>query len=644
MNATRKVIGIDFGSSQSSVAIMEIGTTDPPELFTFDDSSVGEPMQTVLLLDENDETPIAIGNKVKAQADATSPIGCKFVSDFKRQLGTGGTEGKNAERYAEWFLKELKEQIERHEARELSSKRYATCIACPAGWNDEQVQLLRKLVEDAGFPSDPTRGVYVLEEPVAALRAHPINYGANPEYFLVMDFGGGTLDICVVETDIGGQAPIVKGKGGDPMLGGRDFDLLLIHHLELVHKEKGLNYASLSSFDQYKLDAQIRDAKRFLSDNFVGRKDQDSVSARVKWPNCGEVSLTLSPGEFKNMVRTKTIDRRIHGRKDGDSVSARGKRPNCGEVSSTLSPREAKNTVKAKTIDERIRSSIREAIIDSGVPLDKITRAVLTGGSALWFFVRDIVCEECQLVNDEKTVVVSKTPFTDVAMGCALSTGRIGGADGRDGLWVKWRFDGETHWHGPKELLRTGRKQAEPGIKHQHLCVVPKSRLLQPYRVELLFLEGEEGGLLPYKEGVKSRAMVDFYARSNHPILKRPMDTLNVIRGRLNQLDLTFQDTYHCFLHCREYPNRTVDFKLELRDWAESKGADTSFSWDDDNLIDVELGKLSRCGCFGKGLRKSVPLKSVELAPPDLDEASALPSGRSFLKRLRLPKFHRKAE
>ena len=65
MNEKRKVIGIDFGSSQSSIAIMEIGVDTSPSLFNFEESAVGEPMQTVLLLDSGDEHTIAVGNKVK---------------------------------------------------------------------------------------------------------------------------------------------------------------------------------------------------------------------------------------------------------------------------------------------------------------------------------------------------------------------------------------------------------------------------------------------------------------------------------------------------------------------------------------------------------------------------------------------------
>ncbi|MBQ1511169.1 MAG: hypothetical protein IIZ54_09850, partial [Selenomonadaceae bacterium] len=139
-----------------------------------------------------------------------------------------------------------------------------------------------------------------------------------------------------------------------------------------------------------------------------------------------------------------------------------------------------------------------------------------------------------------------------------MSKGRMEGLNGRSGLWVKWRFEGESDWHGPKELLKNGRKPPEsPSISHQHLGRITQSRLLKPYRIELSFWEGEEGEMLTsYKEGkrrggLESMAMVDFYARSNHPNLRWPMDVINMIRNRRDLIDLSFQDAYECFLHCK---------------------------------------------------------------------------------------------
>ena len=282
MNEKRKVIGIDFGSSQSSIAVMEIGVGTDPSLFDFEYSAAGEPMQTVLLLDSGDDHTIAVGNKVKGFEESSSCSGGKFISDFKRLLGTDLPGAKNAERYTLEFLREMARQVEERESRSLTAAKYVTCIACPAAWSEKQVEMLKSLVTEAGFPADPTRGVYVLREPVAALRSHMIHFKNKPENILVMDFGGGTLDVCVIETDICGQDPDVVGIAGDACLGGRDFDLMLIEYLQSQNKDRGLDYSSLSSWERFRLDRRIRDVKQIFSEKLSSERSCKQVTVPLK--------------------------------------------------------------------------------------------------------------------------------------------------------------------------------------------------------------------------------------------------------------------------------------------------------------------------------------------------------------------------
>ena len=83
----RKVIGIDFGSSQSSIAIMDIGSTSVPELLNVGGGRGGVTIPTLLALDPNDDSVIAYGNNVRKhyREDKGNVI---FVSNFKRSLGT----------------------------------------------------------------------------------------------------------------------------------------------------------------------------------------------------------------------------------------------------------------------------------------------------------------------------------------------------------------------------------------------------------------------------------------------------------------------------------------------------------------------------------------------------------------------------
>lgn len=531
---------------------------------------------------------MAVGNAVKGYADSHDCTGSKFVSDFKRNLGTDAS--KPAESYTKTFLETLEKQLEAHESRALTPDRYATCIACPAAWSETQVDLLKEIVEKAGFPKDPSRGIYVLREPVAAMRSHLIHYGKTPENFLVMDFGGGTLDVCVVETDIGGQDPIVLGMAGDSTLGGRDFDLLLLKHMEVVFKEQNLDYERLSSWDKFRLDAQIRDAKRTFSDNFINDDGRNALTITVNWPGAGNLQFSLTKDVFRHLVAERGIE-------------------------------------------DRIRKCVRAAIADSGISPKKINRAILTGGSSRWFFVRDIVREECELSDDRDRIIVSQTPFTDVAIGCAMSKARTGETPEREGLWVKWRFDGDRNWSLPKNLLRHGRATADSEIRHQHLCEVPESRFWKPFRIEVSFWEGDdEWQNQPYRDG--KHAVVDFHARSNHPLLKRPRDIFNAMRGRPDLIDRDFRDVYQCFLHCREWPSGGASFKLEIRDQRTGK-LHKEFNWDSPLLIDIEPGKLSRKGLLSS--RKSVPWE-------EKPESTPSPRRTSLLAKLKMPGWMRKSK
>ena len=151
MNEKRKVIGIDFGSSQSSIAIMDIGSNIQPELLNVGGGRNGQTMPTVLALDKNDDTLRAAGNEVRLRYREVADSSCKLVSDFKRYLGSSPDSAdtseiadlrKHAEIYAKTFLREMARVVERrfNVAREaLSSEDFATCVAHPASWSDDRV-------------------------------------------------------------------------------------------------------------------------------------------------------------------------------------------------------------------------------------------------------------------------------------------------------------------------------------------------------------------------------------------------------------------------------------------------------------------------------------------------------------------------
>ena len=121
MNETRKVIGIDFGSTQSSIAIMEIGSNIKPELLNVGGGRNGQTLPTILALDKNDDTLRAAGNDVRQRYKEVADSSCKLVSDFKRYLGSApdssdspevAEKRRDAEKYAKVFLREMAKIVE----------------------------------------------------------------------------------------------------------------------------------------------------------------------------------------------------------------------------------------------------------------------------------------------------------------------------------------------------------------------------------------------------------------------------------------------------------------------------------------------------------------------------------------------------
>ena len=163
----RQVIGVDFGSSQSSIAVLSIGDTGIPELMNFGGGLGGYSEPTLLALDENDGSLIACGQLVKKKfRDANE--GIVFASNFKRYLGNG----RDADIYCRKYIAFLGEWIRKNfSVNELSSNDYVTCFAYPATWSNEKVEKLRQYAVEAGFPEDEENGIYVFPEPVAAMHA-----------------------------------------------------------------------------------------------------------------------------------------------------------------------------------------------------------------------------------------------------------------------------------------------------------------------------------------------------------------------------------------------------------------------------------------------------------------------------------------
>ncbi len=532
MNEKRKVIGIDFGSTQSSIAIMEIGSNIQPGLLNVGGGRNGQTMPTILALDKNDDTLRAAGNDVRQRYKEVADSSCKLVSDFKRYLGSApdssdspevAEKRRDAEKYAKVFLREMAKIVEKRlgfKREELSPDDFATCVAYPASWSDDQVRLLKKLVKEAGFPVDPDRGVYSLPEPVAAVHALRMGdglgfrFGEKPEHFMVIDFGGGTLDVCVIQTDILGRAPKIVSTAGDPELGGREFDDM-IERIFFRNNGDRIPKDSLSPSERFELRDRIKEAKEAASDHFS--KGEDHTHS-FQLPS-GQFELHLYRNEFANMV-------------------------------------------KDAGILDKIRACIHDALDQAGIETDQITKVVLTGGSSRWFFLREIVAKEFALGGER--IFLTETPFTDVATGCAVSIGLSDQAPKKDGIWVRFRLSEKEPWSEAKCLLAPGRNDSREKTGVQYLCTIPKTRYLHSWRIHLSWWHGFEKDAL---EQIGSEAVIDAFTRSNIPFASRLRNMNAALHGRpTDRLD----DEYKVYLQYQEDAAGVCTYRFEIADHAAS--------------------------------------------------------------------------
>ena len=536
----RKVIGIDFGSSQSSIAIMNIGSTSRPELLNLGGGRNGETMPTILALDENDDSVRAVGNAVREKYRGDDAMGLKYVSDFKRYFG--GTEveesdppdvvdaKRNADKYARLYLAEMLQYLKEHfNVDTLDPSDYETCIAYPATWaEDSRVERLKQLVKDVGFPCSEDYGIRSIPEPVAAMQSLRVQdmlkfkFGNRPEYFMVIDFGGGTLDICIVKTDILGRKPTIISTSGNPALGGRDFDDILMKFFFRNNQDK-IDRSKLTAADMRELRDKIKEAKESFSANF---KDSEYQTQTLHLPR-GQYDLALARQEFYN-------------------------------------------TCEDAGIFEKIKCCIREAMEKAGLTVDKISKVVLTGGSSKWPFVRKMVAEEFALGGD--MIFLTETPFTDVANGCAIDIALPDGPPEKPGRWVKWKLLGDESWHEAKCLVEPSAGGVDGRSERQFLGKITGTKYLSSYTICLSWYRGfTKDDLRPdvpeIKEGKSdpfaNEARICVFTRGNMPCFDKVRKAVRALSGEATE---ALEDSYDFYLTYHVSAGGACTYQFEILD------------------------------------------------------------------------------
>ncbi len=380
-----KVIGIDLGTTNSCVAIMDgsqprviensEGARTTPSIVAFTESErlVGQPAKRQAVTNP-DNTLFAIKRLIGRRFD--DPLTKKDMEIVPYDI----VKGKNGDAWVEaggdeyspsqisaFILQKMKETAEGYLGETVTQ----AVVTVPAYFNDAQRQATKDAGEIAGLEV-----LRIINEPTAAALA----YGMDKEdgkTIAVYDLGGGTFDVSILE--IGDGVFEVKSTNGDTFLGGEDFDNAIVEHLAEAFQKKENMDLKADKLALQRLKEAAEKAKIELSSSATTEVNLPFITARMEGGASTPLHLveTISRADLEKLVGS-LIDR-------------------------TLDP-------------------CKKALKDAGVSKDEIDEVILVGGMTRMPKVREVV--EKFFEAKPHTGV---NPDEVVAMGAAIQAGVLQG-------------------------------------------------------------------------------------------------------------------------------------------------------------------------------------------------------------------------
>ncbi|WP_440960619.1 molecular chaperone DnaK [Paenibacillus nitricinens] len=322
-----KVIGIDLGTTNSCVAVMEGG-----EAVVIPNPEGARTTPSVVGFKKDGER--IVGETAKRQA-ITNPD--RTISSIKRHIGTNHKESIDGKEYSPqeisaMILQKLKSDAEAYLGQTVTQ----AVITVPAYFNDSQRQATKDAGKIAGLEV-----LRIVNEPTAAALAYGLEKSED-QTILVYDLGGGTFDVSILE--LGDGFFEVKATSGDNKLGGDDFDQVVMDYLvSEFKKEQGIDLSKDKSAVQRLKDAAEK-AKKELSGVLTTTVSLPFITVVDGVPQHLEINLTRA--KFDELTT--------------------------GLVERTLGP-------------------TRQALSDAGMTPADLTRIVLVGGSTRIPAVQDAI-------------------------------------------------------------------------------------------------------------------------------------------------------------------------------------------------------------------------------------------------------------
>ena len=278
-----KIIGIDLGTTNSCVAVMEGGE---PTVITNAEGSRTTP--SVVACKKDGER--LVGDNAKRQA-VTNADGT--VSSIKRHMGSDYKVTIEGKEYTPPAISAMVLQKQKADAEAyLGEKVTEAVITVPAYFNDAQRQATKDAGKIAGL--DVKR---IINEPTAAALAYGLD-NEGEQKIMVYDLGGGTFDVSII--DIGDGVIEVLATSGDNKLGGDDFDKKIMDYMVEDFKSKTGIDLNTDKMAMERVKAEAEDAKKKLSSASQVDINLPYITANEQGPQ--HLNMTITKAKFDELT------------------------------------------------------------------------------------------------------------------------------------------------------------------------------------------------------------------------------------------------------------------------------------------------------------------------------------------------------
>jgi len=355
-----RIIGIDLGTSNSAAAIIQGGK---PTIIPAAEGQTahGKAFPSVVAFPK-DGSAMLVGTPAVNQAVANPE---NTITKAKRQMGTDHiykVEGKEykPQQISAFILQKIKKDAEAFTGDKITK----AVITVPAYFDDNQRQATKDAGTIAGLNVER-----IINEPTAAALAFGLDKAKQDMKILVFDFGGGTLDVTIME--MGGGVFEVMSTSGDTKLGGTDMDLVIMDYVkEEFRKKEGVDLSS-----DKKAIERLREACEKAKIELSGVMETDINLPYIHEKTALEVKLTRA------------------------------------KLDSLVTP-----------LVERCKPSIDKSLEDAKISTSDITKIVLVGGPTRMPIVKKFVGDAIG-----KSAESGVDPMEAVAFGAAIQAGIMAG-------------------------------------------------------------------------------------------------------------------------------------------------------------------------------------------------------------------------